>query len=77
MTAVACFMYSTGLDYLDIHHVVVNTWEGGVDSEQNVVQVSIASVIDPKLAPKGHHTLHAYYPATEPFELWEGLKRGR
>ena len=39
---------------------------------QNVVLISIASVMDPSLAPAGKHTLHAYLPATEPFHLWEG-----
>ena len=39
---------------------------------QNVVLISIASVLDPSLAPAGKHTLHAYLPATEPFHLWEG-----
>ena len=32
--------------------------------------------MDPSLAPKGKHTLHAYLPATEPFELWQNLTRG-
>ena len=65
-----------GLDDLELHHIVVNTWEHGVDSEQNVVLISIASVMDPSLAPTGKHTLHAYLPATEPFELWQDLKQG-
>ena len=39
---------------------------------QNVVLISIASVMDSSLAPAGKHTLHAYLPATEPFHLWEG-----
>ncbi|EFN55141.1 hypothetical protein CHLNCDRAFT_35537 [Chlorella variabilis] len=62
---------------LELHHIVVNSWDapGGVTAEQNVVLVSIASVIDPSLAPAGKHTLHAYLPATEPYELWEGLDR--
>ena len=55
---------------------MVNTWEHGVDSEQNVVLISIASVVDPSLAPKGKHTLHAYLPATEPFEIWQDMKQG-
>lgn len=103
---------ATGLDDLELHHIVVNSWEGGVDTEQvlsflyilgeglqdqqlkltlrkcrtitllnvvigtlhaqNVVLISIASVLDPSLAPAGKHTLHAYLPATEPFHLWEG-----
>ena len=33
------------------------------------------AVIDPSLAPPGKHCLHAYTPATEPWELWEGLDR--
>ena len=41
-------------------------------SAQNVVLISIASVMDPSLAPRGKHTLHAYLPATEPWSLWEG-----
>lgn len=46
-----------------------------VDTEQNVVLISIASVADPGLAPEGKHSLHAYYPATEPYGLWAGLDR--
>lgn len=67
---------TAGLGDLELHHIVVNTWDHGVDSEQNVVLISIASVIDPALAPKGKHTLHAYLPATEPFEIWQDLKQG-
>ncbi len=44
-----------------------------MDSEQNVVLVSIPTVKDPALAPAGKHTLHAYLPATEPFSVWEGV----
>lgn len=32
-------------------------------------------MIDPSLAPAGKHCLHAYTPATEPYELWAGLDR--
>lgn len=60
---------------LEIHHIVVNDWERGVDSDQNVVLISIPSALSPNLAPKGKHILHAYTPGTEPFELWEGLDR--
>ena len=66
---------AAGLDDLDMHHLVVNDWGRGVMAEQNVVLISIASVVDPSLAPKGKHCLHAYYPATEPFEIWDGLSR--
>ncbi|EFJ39448.1 hypothetical protein VOLCADRAFT_84931 [Volvox carteri f. nagariensis] len=60
---------------LELHHIVVNTWEGGVTAPQNVVLVSIPSVMDPAMAPPGKHCLHAYLPATEPYELWKGLDR--
>jgi len=53
--------------------VAPNTQEGGVDAEQNVVLISIASVADPAMAPAGKHCLHAYLPATEPFSLWKGI----
>ncbi|CAN1305912.1 Prolycopene isomerase, chloroplastic, partial [Linum perenne] len=62
-------------DDLGIHHIVVNDWERGVDADQNVVLISVPSVLSPDLAPPGKHVLHAYTPGTEPFELWEGLDR--
>ncbi|XP_020533276.1 prolycopene isomerase, chloroplastic isoform X2 [Jatropha curcas] len=60
---------------LGIHHIVVNDWDRGVDADQNVVLISVPSVLSPDLAPPGKHVLHAYTPGTEPFELWEGLDR--
>jgi phytoene dehydrogenase-like protein len=60
---------------LECHYLIVNDWEVGVDAPQNVVVVSIPSVLDPSLAPAGKHCIHAYTPATEPYELWAGLKR--
>ncbi|OMO92297.1 Carotene isomerase [Corchorus olitorius] len=62
-------------DDLGIHHIVVNDWDRGVDADQNVVLISVPSVLSPNLAPPGKHILHAYTPGTEPFELWEGLDR--
>eukprot|EP00249_Psilotum_nudum_P016558 c25882_g1_i3 orf=294-1721(+) len=58
---------------LEIHHIVVNDWSLGVDSPQNVVVISIPSVLSPEVAPKGKHTLHAYTPGTEPYDIWKGL----
>ncbi|MEM9136766.1 MAG: NAD(P)/FAD-dependent oxidoreductase [Cyanobacteria bacterium P01_F01_bin.42] len=60
---------------LDCHYIVVNDWESGVTAEQNVIAVSIPSLLDPDLAPEGKHNVHVYTPATEPFELWQGLDR--
>jgi phytoene dehydrogenase-like protein len=66
----------TGIDpNLPCHHLVVNDWEKGVTSEQNVVAISIPSLIDSTLAPEGKHAIHVYTPATEPYEIWAGLDR--
>nr|XP_010927816.1 prolycopene isomerase, chloroplastic isoform X1 [Elaeis guineensis]XP_010927817.1 prolycopene isomerase, chloroplastic isoform X1 [Elaeis guineensis]XP_019707711.1 prolycopene isomerase, chloroplastic isoform X1 [Elaeis guineensis]XP_019707712.1 prolycopene isomerase, chloroplastic isoform X1 [Elaeis guineensis] len=60
---------------LGIHHIVVNDWSRGVDADQNVVLISVPSVLGKDLSPPGKHVLHAYTPGTEPFGLWEGLDR--
>lgn len=52
---------------------VVDDWRRGVDAPRNLVLVSVPSLLDPSLAPDGHHTLHAYVPATEPFADWENV----
>eukprot|EP00908_Phaeocystis_cordata_P023802 Transcript_6256.p1 GENE.Transcript_6256~~Transcript_6256.p1 ORF type:complete len:380 (+),score=137.21 Transcript_6256:765-1904(+) len=54
---------------------VVKDWEVGVDAPRNLVLVSVASMLDPALAPPGCHVIHAYTPATEPYANWEGLER--
>lgn len=60
---------------LACHHIVVNDWNKGVTAPQNVVLVSIPSLLDPSLAPPGKHTIHAYTPGNEPYELWQGMNR--
>jgi len=62
-------------DELGIHHLVVNDWDRGVDSERNVINISIPSCLDPSLAPAGSHTAHVYTAANEPWAPWEGLDR--
>jgi phytoene dehydrogenase-like protein len=70
-----------GIDGEDIrpdlacHYIVVNDWELGVNAPQNVVLISIPSVLDPSLAPTGKHTIHVYTPGNEPYDLWQGLDR--
>ncbi|GFH45309.1 carotenoid isomerase [Chaetoceros tenuissimus] len=56
---------------------VVRDWEAeeGVESPRNIVLCSMPSLIDPTLAPEGKHVLHAYVPATEPYEWWAGMDR--
>ncbi len=66
---------ASDLPPLQCHYIVVNDWEQGVTAPQNVVVVSIPSVLDPSLAPPGKHTIHVYTPGNEPHQLWQGLKR--
>lgn len=67
---------ATGLADLECHYIVVNDWSQGVTAPQNVVVMSIPSVLDPNLAPPGKHAIHVYTPGNEPYELWAGMKRG-
>lgn len=60
---------------LEVNYIVVDSWERGIEAPQNVVVVSVPSAADPSLAPTGHAILHAYTPATEPYELYAGLSR--
>ena len=55
---------------------MVNDWEKGITSAQNLILVSIPSVLDPALAPPGKHTIHVYTPGNEPYDLWATLERG-
>ncbi len=66
---------ATDLPDLQCHYIVVNDWEHGVAAEQNVVLISIPSVLDPSLAPPGKHAIHVYTPGNEPLDLWDGLDR--
>ena len=54
----------------------VGDWERSIDAEQNTAVLSIPSVLDPGMAPPGHHVLHAYTPASEPWDRWADLKPG-
>ncbi|HEY9598588.1 MAG TPA: NAD(P)/FAD-dependent oxidoreductase [Cyanophyceae cyanobacterium] len=60
---------------LACHYIVVNDWNKGVTAPQNVVLVSIPSLLDPSLAPPGKHVIHVYTPGNEPYELWQGMDR--
>lgn len=66
---------ATNLPQLQCHYIVVNDWQKGVTAPQNVVVISIPSVLDPSLAPPGKHVIHVYTPGNEPYQLWQGMKR--
>ena len=67
---------ASGLDDLPIHTVWVDDWERGIAADRNAVVLSVPSVLDPGMAPPGRHVLHAYTPASEPWEFWRDLERG-
>ncbi|ELR98164.1 NAD(P)/FAD-dependent oxidoreductase [Gloeocapsa sp. PCC 73106] len=58
---------------LGCHYVVLKDWQ--ITAPQNLVAISIPSVLDPALAPPGKHVIHVYTPATEPYQLWANLER--
>ncbi|HSM83411.1 MAG TPA: NAD(P)/FAD-dependent oxidoreductase [Nodosilinea sp.] len=60
---------------LACHYITVEDWERGIDAPQNLIVMSIPTVLDPSLAPPGKHTIHVYTPTTEPYDLWQGLDR--
>ncbi|RMF21011.1 MAG: NAD(P)/FAD-dependent oxidoreductase [Cyanobacteria bacterium J083] len=60
---------------LACHHIVVNDWTKGINAAQNVVLISIPSLLDRNLAPQGKHTIHVYTPANEPYAIWQDIKR--
>lgn len=66
---------AAGLTDLACHYIVVNDWNRGITAPQNVILVSIPSVLDPSLAPPGKHTIHVYTPGNEPYDLWQKLDR--
>ncbi|MEM7793868.1 MAG: NAD(P)/FAD-dependent oxidoreductase [Cyanobacteria bacterium P01_C01_bin.118] len=74
-SAVDSFMHlhlgirAEGLKDLTIHHVVVHDGDTDITTPGNTCMISIPSVLDPSLAPEGHHVVHAY--TLEPYEGWQ------
>lgn len=58
---------------LACHYIVVNDWD--ITAPQNIVLISIPSLLDSSLAPPGKHTIHVYTPGNEPYDLWQGQDR--
>lgn len=61
---------------LEPNYVSVENWSKGLTSPGNVVLISVPSVIDHTVAPSGYVSLHAYTPATEPYDIWSNTQRG-
>ena len=60
---------------LQCHYIFVKDWQLGITAPQNLVLISIPSVIDSSLAPAGKHSIHVYTPGSEPYDLWQGMDR--
>ena len=50
-------------------------WKIEVDVDANTKKQSFSTRSMNAAAPAGHHVLHAYLPATEPYADWVGLDR--
>jgi prolycopene isomerase len=53
-----------------VHHLLLERWEE-IEAEQGTVFVSMPSLLDPSLAPQGHHIVHTFTPSS--IEAWQGL----
>ncbi len=60
---------------LQCHYIFVKDWQLGITAPQNLVLISIPSVLDSSLAPPGKHSIHVYTPGSEPYDLWQGMDR--
>ena len=54
----------------DCHHILLENWEEMEESEGTIF-VSIPTLLDPDLAPKGYHIVHSFTPSY--IEDWQGL----
>ena len=54
----------------ECHHVISEAWESMRDS-LGTLFVSIPTLLDPELAPPGHHIIHAFTPSS--IEEWQNL----
>jgi len=54
----------------DCHHILLNDW-ASLEASGGTVFVSIPTLMDPDLAPAGHHIVHAFTPSW--LTDWQGL----
>ncbi|WP_421655608.1 carotenoid isomerase [Leptothermofonsia sp. ETS-13] len=54
----------------ECHHVLLENWEE-MESPEGTIFVSIPTLLDPDLAPPGHHIIHTFTPSW--IEDWQGL----
>ncbi len=54
----------------ECHHILLEDWND-MEKEQGTVFVSIPTLLDPSLAPEGHHIIHTFTPSW--VEEWQNL----
>jgi prolycopene isomerase len=54
----------------ECHHVLLEDWTQ-MEEPEGTIFVSIPTLLDPSLAPEGHHIIHAFTPSW--MSDWEGL----
>ena len=54
----------------ECHHILLESWDK-MEQSQGTIFVSIPTLLDPSLAPSGHHIVHTFTPST--IEEWQGL----
>ena len=55
---------------LHCHHLLLEDWRA-MEAEQGVIFVSIPTLLDPSLAPEGHHIVHTF--TMSDMQHWNGL----
>ncbi len=57
-------------DGTECHHILLEDWER-METPEGTIFVSIPTLLDPSLAPPGHHIVHTFTPSW--LEDWQGL----
>ena len=55
----------------ECHHILLEDWED-MEAPEGTIFVSIPTLLDPDLAPEGHHIIHTFTPSW--IEKWQGLE---
>ncbi len=54
----------------ECHHILLEDWDR-MEAGEGTIFVSIPTLLDPSLAPPGHHIIHTFTPSW--LESWQGL----
>ena len=55
----------------ECHHILLEDWED-MEAPEGTIFVSIPTLLDPDLAPEGHHIIHTFTPSW--IDKWQGLE---